>query len=336
MAKIMTPLEAIETGNVWLTSFNEFIPETHGFLAFSVDWYRAKFLENAPAGTLTVVYGTKKGSADRKQAGQVIGVLQTSNEAAHSSEFMHPSNWEATLQNSVSTYKWLYAVKVVRAWHITEESYLPIEVFAPYSYTHSNPQLIGSRGVKLRQDEARKLLEFTVFEAMVYNEQRVTSSIPGKGANVWSPTKAGPVSQTGFFVKEAEGPKHLYILQLQGDIGNYLGRKAKGQSIIKVGFSGNPVSRLDAHNQAWPRGAFEWVMLYSTLAEGLEPWPKSKFAIGGEDEMKGYFQQVGTSLDGEFFLVDPSKIEAGWRRGKVTADALLSLHKKPSRTNLEP
>jgi hypothetical protein len=73
-----------------------------------------------------------------------------------------------------------------------------------------------------------------------------------------------PPAANPYWVGETDGPKHLYILELKGDIAVYLGRPVEavdGKSIIKVGFSKSPLARRDQIQSAYPKGQFEWSVL---------------------------------------------------------------------------
>lgn len=47
------------------------------------------------------------------------------------------------------------------------------------------------------------------------------------------PSRPGQVSQTAYMIKDAEGPKHLYILKLAGNDANFLGRPVGTQLIVR-------------------------------------------------------------------------------------------------------
>ena len=121
-------------------------------------------------------------------------------------------------------------------------------------------------------------------------------------------------------VREAEGPKHLYILRLHGDADKFLGYGASGHSIVKVGFSVSPQTRCNAHNSALPACAFEWKIEKSTCADGRLPFPSSRHALAGEGEMKKLLAHEGNSLGGEFFLAETASIDRAWKAAIIAAE----------------
>lgn len=312
---MMDPLDAIrrDPPNVWLTSFYGFSPGSWGYLGFSTPGQRTGFLKRSEPGVLVVIYGT--GTAAPDELGKVIGVLQCTHRVNNAKAFMSPVAWSAKERAIESAGKWDLGVKAIRAWQVAPESRPSIADFADDTYTPGRGQAIGSQGMPLTAAEARKLLELDLQEVPVFGETLVIKAAFGKGYDVLSPSKPGPVSQNPFTVRESEGPKSLYILMLDGDVPAFLGREVGGQKIIKVGMSITPVGRCDDHNRALPRGAFSWRVLRSNNDVGAEPFPTSRAAIEGETEMKRVLVAHGQSLGGEFFLADDHVIEMAWDSG---------------------
>ena len=312
----MDPLDAIhrDPPNVWLTSFYGFDPASWGYLGFSTSAQRSGFIGRSEPGVLVVVYGT--GTAAPDELGKVIGVLQCNHRVNNAKAFMSPVAWAAKEQSAEYAGKWDLGVKAIRAWRVAPESRPPIAEFANETYTPGRGQVIGSQGMPLTAAEARKLLDLDLQEVSVFGEIPVIEAAFGKGPDVLSPSKPGPVSQKPFMVREAEGPKSLYILVLDGNTTAFLGRDADKQKIVKVGVSKTPIGRCDDYNRAMPRGAFSWRVLRSNDQAGAEPFPNSRAAIEGETEMKRVLiAHGGQSLSGEFFLADDRAIEMAWDSG---------------------
>ena len=97
---------------------------------------------------------------------------------------------------------------------------------------------IGAVGVSLNRQEALNILELGLQEVGVYGEVPIIASVSGTAKQILAPSRAGPVSQAPYIVTEAEGPKHVYILQLLGDTDAFLGAPADGCIIVKAGFPG--------------------------------------------------------------------------------------------------
>ena len=305
--------------NVWLTSYWRFREPFLSLLGFTREQDRKRFLANSGPGALVVIYAAKHPEALRDTHQKVLGLLQVTGPAVPSQFFMSDRHWQAKQRDPTRRHKWNHAVRVGRAWRITEESRCGVREIAPGTYRREHPQNIASRGVRLDPSEAARILDLDWLEVPVRDGPAIEWAVPGPGREVLSPSRPGPVSQAPYTVSEAEGPKHLYILQLQGDESAFLGPCVTGQMIVKVGFSRSPEARCENHSRMLPRGAFCWRVHKSTFREQDDPFPSSAHAIAGEDRMKALLNQEGTSLGGEFFLARGEDVESAWRRGVEAA-----------------
>jgi hypothetical protein len=234
---------------------------------------------------------------------------------------MSPQEWQRKQIDPKRRARWNFAVRAVRAWRVTPESWIDVRDFAPTATETGAWQHIGAQGEPLTRREALRILRLTLQEQQVYGGAPIISSLSGPANQVLAPSRAGPVSQAPYTVREAEGPKHLYILKLKGDTDAFLGVPTNGHIIVKAGFSGNPERRRDEHNRALPRCAFHWEALHSGSLSGYEPYPTSDHAKAGERAMQAILQQQpdGRSLGGEFFLAQPNLIEQAWQAGNSAA-----------------
>lgn len=314
---VLNPLAAIKQNppDVWLTSYYGFNPETWGLVTFTEPSDRARFIENSVPGTLIVIYGTKDLSPD--QAGRILGVQQVSHLIGPSQDFIEPSRWKN--KQSTNPESWNYGVQCLRAWKLPEEFSPLIDDFAPETYSRDAARTIGRRGKRLTSNEARKLLQLPFVEVPVYGGRPVEFLEPQKGAEVFTPSKPGPVSQNPRLVREAEGPKHLYVLNLDGEIRHFINEKPAGRRIIKVGFSVSPDSRRVTFNAALPGNRFEWEIHRSTFRDGEPPLPSSNHALAGENALKDILVREGSSLGNEFFLASDEAIDKAWRFAVATA-----------------
>lgn len=318
---LMFPMEAIKSNppNVWLTSFYGFRPEEWGLLGFTDEGRRRSFVEGSKPGVLVVVYGA--GKASKEDLRQIIGIQQCSHRLGHSQQFMSPAAWKEKERDPGRAGKWNYAVKATRAWRVTPESRMEVSAFAPKATSTRAWQHIGSRGVPLSKQEALNILKLDLQEVEVYGQNPIIGSTPGRAKEVLAVSKAGPVSQTPFVTRESEGPKHLYVLKLQGDTDTFLGKPANGKIVVKAGFSKSPQTRCDDHNRALPECAFRWEVLLSGVTCAYDPYPSSDHAKAGERAMQTVLcaEPAGRSLGGEFFLAEPDLIEEAWRKGNLAA-----------------
>ncbi|WP_129218890.1 GIY-YIG nuclease family protein [Lichenibacterium ramalinae] len=297
--------------NVWLTSFYGFTPETWGFLGFTSDGQRKHFIRETRPGAMVVIYGHKS-RAPANQQGKVIGIQQVSHRVNYARAFIDPSEWLRKQADLDRAGQWNLAVKATRAWRVIEEAYPSIEAIASETYSLARAKVIGSQGMRLTCAEARRLLDLTLVETSVFGELPVTAATAASGAELFTPSRPGPVSQAIYVCKEAEGPKSLYLLRLFGDESAYLGAPVEGRWIIKVGISASPSSRCLALNSALPAGSYCWKVVRSNQSVGLPLFPRSADAIRAETQVKNYLHSHEKSLGGEFFLAHPRSIYTAW------------------------
>ena len=314
---VVDPLEAVRANppNVWLTSYYGFSEPYQNFWGFPEAYDRKHFLEDSCPGTLVVIYAASSHEVRREIRKKVIGLLQVVGPVGPARFFMSDRHWAEKQEDPTRRGKWNHAVRAARAWQVTPESQLLVDEIAPVTYPRENPANIARRGTRLEPSEAGAILDLDLVEMPVWGGPAFEMAVPGLGRDVLSPSRPGPVSQVPHTVSEAEGPKHLYILTLEGDADAFLGEYALGRMIIKVGFSRSPEARCENYNRMLPRGAFRWIVHRSTFCEQQGPFPSSDHAIAGENRMKALLRHAGASLGGEFFLATSEDIGSAWKQG---------------------
>ena len=310
---IMSPLNAINANppNVWITYFDGFDPSTWGFVGFDTDGKRKSFLRRSQAGVLVVIAGSPQAKPEEKH--QIIGVLQCSHEIGVDRDYMPSAAFADKESNPRSRGSWANAVRVVRAWEVSEDSRMHIRDFASETYTGKNGQHIGSQGSPLAISEAKRLLTMNLRETEVFNCPPIGGTNFAPAVDVLRPSRPGPTSQSPTEHREAEGPCHVYLLALSGKPGIFLNDPSARGKIIKAGFSKAPEDRREAHNRHIPVGPFQWNVLKSTAAEGRAPFPGSVQGKAAEAALIAALDRDGRSLGREFFLAEDSVIEDAWK-----------------------
>lgn len=306
---------------VFLKSFHGFTPESWGFLGFTENFAREKFVRESKPGAILIVAGTSKAPNPRERL-RVLGMQQQSHIHGTKWEFLDPDRHDEERNDPNRVNGWVNGLKATRAWKIPEE-HRPLvrDIFPETHNDGKNGTAIGAYGMQLTYAEAQRFLKIPIYETDIFGAPPVEAFLPGPAEAVLKPSKPGPVSQSGFMVREAEGPKHLYILRLHGNEDSFLGYGASGHLIVKVGFSVSPKTREDAHNKALPACAFRWEVERSTHEIGRDPFPSSKHALAGEAAMKELLDQRGRSLGGEFFLADENAIDQAWKAAIEAAES---------------
>ena len=308
--------------DVWLTSFWGFDPSHWGYIGFADEWRRKNFIQHSKPGVLVAIYVTKS-TGPFEMRGKVVGILELSHETGHAKDYISGDRWREKELDPASKGKWLYAVKATRAWRVVPEQYKIVDDIFPDTYQGTNPELIGANGVRVLPYEAAKLFDLQVQEVPVYGNQRhIDTTIQSMGDAV-APSRAVLPASHPYIVGETDGPKHLYILRLNGNIPIYLGcdpAEVDEKSIIKVGFSKSPLTRRDNIQSSYPHGTFSWSVLFPKKIPDEAPFSNASVAIAGEDAMKRKLVNEGARvLGGEFFLAEDWLVHKTWAAGNNAA-----------------
>ena len=271
--------------NVWLTTFYGWSPSKWGCVGFTAEHQAKKFRKETTEGVLFVIYGAKNKRTPKELQGKVIGIYQLSHEYGLSDNYISPiAIHENTLAGEED--KWKYAYKCIRAWEIVSDQRPYVEGFAPETYALGGHQHLGSQGRRLTRNEAIRLLEYDWEEVTVYGGNEVTESFPAP----LSPSRAGPIGKkVSTSSKEPDGPREIYILRLNGDMTKFLNISKKdldNRWVIKAGLSKSPRSRLETHNKALPKCAFEWEIVKTTRTDDDPYIPDGEAAIIVEREFQ--------------------------------------------------
>ncbi len=324
--------KSADTPAIWLTSFWGFSPTTWGCIGFSSEARRQHFIARTRPGTLVAIYVTK-GKGPEHERGRVVGLLEVSHNAGRLRDFISGDAWARTERDPASRGKWEFALRVTRAWEIVPEERPNVDDAFPNSYSITRAEFIGAQGVRVTPEEAASLLGRTVLESRVYGQAGSIDGAMQPMRNVLKPSLAVYPAKEPYWVGEVDGPKHLYILGLQGDIARYLGcsqEDVEDKLIIKVGFSKSPLSRRNQIQAAYPEGMYKWKVLYPKTIPEEAPYPNACVAIAGEDAMKARLENDDAkSLGGEFFLADDNLVIRTWAAGANAAKE--ALRKFPSR-----
>lgn len=316
-----------EKRQLWLTSFWGFDPDLWGGAGFTKEHDRARFLREAGDGALLAIYVTKH-KGPEEQRGKLVGFMEMTAQVGPMQSFTSPTEWAAAERDAGRKGKWVFGVRASRAWEIVEEDWQRIESIFPETYAGHNKQQIGARSVAISIGERANVADLTVRELSVYGQDGSDSEYLQPLSQALSPSKGVTPSTVPHMVKEADGPKYLYILRLEGDYSAYLGRsnsEVSDKHIIKVGFSKSPLNRRRQIQNAYPRGKFNWVVAKQHPKVGCEAYPNALIALAGEDAMKKRIvEEGGECLGGEFFFVSDNIFERAISVGKFVADQKLA------------
>jgi hypothetical protein len=311
----------------WLTSFWGFSPETWGCIGFDDEAKRQKFINSTKSGVLVAIYVTKDRDPGH-MGGKLVGIYEVSHQKKHVRQCISGDQWARKQADPESKGKWEFSLKVTRAWYVVEEEWQKIDDVLPNTYSRYDARFqIGAKGVPINQEEIENLLKLTVFEVPVFGGQTEVKLGIQSLSNVMKPSRAIVPSKEPYWVGETDGPKHLYILNLKGNLQTYLGKEKaelEDKMIVKVGFSKSPLTRCQQIQSAYPAGEYNWEVFKPETIPNIPPYLNAEIAIIGENRMKERMIEAGAqSLGREFFLTDIGTVLKVWVAGKMAIDAYM-------------
>jgi hypothetical protein len=293
--------------NVWIKGFWGFDPSNGGYIGFTHESNRDRFVREITSDDLVLIYGTDSPETETKNRTQPLGFLQIAPtpimKYERQSEIDRLRNTERGTQD-----RWIFAVPVKRAWKVVNHK-IPIQHLARHTYSTNNPRITASQGRKLTPEEVQTVLQLEVSEISVFGEPPILSTKEAPMREVFAPSRG--VNPT-FGIRTSEyqdGVHYLYMLRYEGDPLPILGPSfgsLHNKTLVKVGMSNDPSARCAQMNDGFPPAAIsKW-----------KQWVKSKAFKDGdtakkaEDFLKDAFDKKIQSLGGEFFIGPTDEMES--------------------------
>ena len=127
---------------VWLRAFWGFNPEEGGYLGFTNEGNRSRFIREYQAGDLVLIYGADQKQTRQDQRRQLLGFLEVKPISIMDTERSSKIEIDRKKQNGWAE-RWTYAVPVSRAWRVNGK--IEAHHLAHRTFETHNPVLIASR-----------------------------------------------------------------------------------------------------------------------------------------------------------------------------------------------
>lgn len=306
-------LKSVSKRRVWLRAFWGFSPEDEGYLGFTHEGNRARFLREYQDGDLVLIYGADEKYTRPDQRRQLLGFLDIEPTPITDVERSSETDRQWRKENGFLD-RWTFALPAKRAWRINRR--VEAHHFVRQTFEAHEAILIASRGELLTSAETQAVMALPVTPANIFGE----STLPPEQTNeettlrqIFEPSKGVTPSfgPRNFVVEDSE--TSLYVLGLQGSPAAFLARQpyeVNRKAVVKIGLAKDAQSRCDTHNQHLPPGcAFSWKIMLAS-----KPFPGAVEAKEAEDKLKEVFQKRFESLGREFFLADIGTIQSEFAR----------------------
>lgn len=152
---------------MWLRAFWGFGPEDGGYLGFTAEGNRDRFIREYQDGDLVLIYGADQDQTRPDQRRQLLGFLEVAPVPIKDTERSSDAEQHRKLENGWQD-RWTYAVPLKRAWRVNRR--IEAHNLARTTFATHNPVLIASRCELLTREEAARALALPVTPANVYGE----------------------------------------------------------------------------------------------------------------------------------------------------------------------
>ncbi len=314
---------------LWLKSEWDFTPDEWACIGFKTEGRRDGFFKRTGEGAIIAFFIVRGRSKDKDMSGKVVGFFELSAEKDKTQKFICPEFWDKHQLNLETNNRWLHGVGISRAWLVNKDDWEDVEFIFPNTYTKERSFSIGAHGRKVTEADFNQIKRLRIKPVKVYGqplpdaEPEIETAgdllrlreiqlygydgFPAKPEPIRAedsikPSRAGPINKGNYSVGEIDGPRHLYILKLEGSPADWLGYDCQDKIIIKVGFSKSPHERCASIQSNYPKGQFKWGVMFPKQFNN-PPAPDGNTAKIGEDAMKKFLKDNAEPLDGEFYLV---------------------------------
>lgn len=223
---------------VFAKRFWGFDPDTWPMVAFGRDGDRDALIRESDAGDLMAFVGTQHDPTPEDCWGKLIGLGQFSHDIALSRNILAPNVFAESARQTGGTFKWPFAVPVVRAWMFTDRPRPGLVATIGRQFTRE----ANTRGVLLTAEEQERVLSLPCLEVPVQDtafirRQRSKLEMLMMGRPTTGPV---PASWSKFVTRNADTASFTYVFRF-GRTGTW-----------KVGHAVDPVGRLAEVNAHVP------------------------------------------------------------------------------------
>ena len=289
---------------IWLTGFWGFTPETDGYLGFTDESDRKRFISETNNPQLCCIFGAGSEYTAPDDNARLLGALLVEHTEIDSWDRLSDSGKERNILNGGQN-RWRFAMPARRAWR-TKSNIRVADAFST-TYPAKKGQHLAKYGSWLTEKESEWLLTSVPFtECSVFGEQPVIDVREQKLAKVFRPSRDVPpgFGPRRFSVKDAK--THVYLAVLVGPYRAMFDGTVRTKDIVaKIGIARDLRARLVQLNSSFPppsavRWKIERHQIFQNFADAVERERSFKEEISNMDGIK--------SLGREFLSGDPEKI----------------------------
>lgn len=279
-----------------------FSPDVHGYVGFTNPGPRERYIQLCQPGDLMLVIGQNGETADPRDVGRMLGLVELIPEPRDERECMSAEAYREKVAR-FGAARWRYAMPVKRAWKITRE--VKARTIAPITCAARNARALGASFMPLTEAETTALLALPSRPMRVWGQADwATEEETFRDETLAKGIRRGPKPAFGNISQERkDGETYVYIMTLSGSLGGLFTHVDLTSSLVlKVGMSNDVRRREDELNWGFPPGCGLRWKIYSSQRFG-----EAQQAFDAETELLTYLEKTGYLLSGTEFAIVPKK-----------------------------
>lgn len=294
-------------GRIFVTGMWGFNPENEGYVGFTHQSVRDRFIADYQPGDLMLIVGQKGEFSKAGDVGRVLGLVDLEPRPIDESE-RFPEGFYVKKVERFGSDRWRFALPIRRAW--TLSSPITAKSMAPQTCARRNARVVGANYLELTPSEVLNVLSARMKPVRAFGADEWNAEIkPDEPAVLGEvAVSRGPKPSYGQrVVNREDGETSLYVMELKGCVDALfpaISPIANKKVILKIGMSNDPVRRRAEMNGGFPPGA-----VASWEVTRTKSYPDGEQAYRAERRFLDYLKERGLALGLEFACVPASELD---------------------------
>jgi hypothetical protein len=292
-----------ELPRVWVTGMWGFEPEKTGYVGFTAEAPRNKYIRDYLPGDLMMIIGQRGEYSEERDVGRVLGIVELEPIPIRDTDRMSQSTYQEKCARGWRD-RWTYALPILRAWKTRQE--VKAKYVAPITCSARNARAIGSNALLLESSEVDRLMGLPLRKVAIYGVPSWIADgpdMPETAARV--AVSHGPPPSFGTTnVTKADGENKLYIMELAGQLAAVFPKvDHHNYRVLKIGRTNDEKRRHREMNCGFPPGCeLSWRL------RNTQTFPSAADAHKAEQGLLRNLERQGYAIGGEFAVVPERRI----------------------------
>jgi len=289
---------------VWVTGMWGFEPEEAGYVGFTLEAPRKKYIRECLPGDLMMIIGQRSEYTAERDVGRVLGIVELEPTPISDTERISGKAWKEKVDRGWRD-RWTFAMPAVRAWRTRQE--VKAKYVAPITCSANNARVIGSNTLLLQPEEVERLMRFPLRKVGLFGQpdwlpdNELAPEVPALTA-----VSHGPPPHIGTSTHTTvDSDNQLYLMELTGELNGVLPQVDHRKSrVLKIGRSNDETRRNKEMNFGFPPGCkLSWKI------RSTQTFSTADDAHKAEQKLLSDLKRQGYAIGKEFAVVPEKKID---------------------------